>query len=141
MPCHGEEGGEIMITTLIVDDEEPILSVVTRMLQCAGHRAVTAHGGEEAVRIYGEACQGEGEPIDVVIVDYLMPQMDGADTCRALREINPRVKILMASGLGTEFDRVDAEALGVDSFLTKPYEIDELAKAIEDTVEAKQAAG
>jgi len=121
-----------MITALIVDDEEPIVQVVSGMLQALGHTAITATDGEEAVDIYQELA----DKIDVVILDYLMPGMSGAETCKALRKVNPDVKILLASGVDSDLEDKDISLEGIQKFLQKPYLLEELSEAIQNSLDS-----
>lgn len=120
-----------MSTALIIDDEEPIVQVAARMLEALGHRAITATDGSDAVRVYSQYAP----EIDVVILDYLMPGMNGADICRFLREINPRVRVFLASGFPGDVEE-DAAPLPIAGFLQKPYRIEDLCLAVEDAAGA-----
>jgi CheY-like chemotaxis protein len=102
---------------LVVDDEVAILDMSQAALETHGYRVLTAKDGAEAVTLYA---QHKGD-VSVVVIDMMMPLMDGAATIRALRQLDPDVKLSAVSGL-VETDRAGHVA-GVGSlpFLRKPY--------------------
>jgi CheY-like chemotaxis protein len=94
-------------------------------LQAFGYRILTANNGAAAVVIYAQR-QNE---IAIVLTDMMMPVMDGGATIHALRQINPTVKIIAASGLNTNADTVTTES-NIKHFLLKPYTAQTLLKAL-----------
>ncbi|HEX8852930.1 MAG TPA: ATP-binding protein, partial [Pyrinomonadaceae bacterium] len=115
---------------LVVDDEEAIRQITKGTLETFGYRVLTAADGTEAVALYAE----RREEIAVVLTDMMMPFMDGAATIRALQRMNPRVKIIAASGLASN-DRVAASAgTGVALFLAKPYTAERLLTALAEVL-------
>lgn len=129
-----------MITVLLVDDEKMITDPLVRTLTQAGYQVIVAYNGRD-----GLALALEKEP-DVVVLDVMLPQMDGWDVCRALRQ-ESSVPILMLTALGDEVDRILGLELGADDYLTKPFSTRELIarlKALLRRVELdrrQQAAG
>jgi two-component system cell cycle sensor histidine kinase/response regulator CckA len=111
---------------LVVDDEESICEITRGTLETFGYRVVTATDGTEAVALYAER---KGE-IAAVITDMLMPFMDGPATIRALLKMNPKVRIIAASGLMTAHQAGEATLEGVRIFLNKPYTAEKLLKAL-----------
>ena len=110
---------------LVVDDEAAIREMVKETLQSSGYRAVTAGDGAEAVAAYAEH-RGE---VAAVVTDMNLPVMDGAATIRALRRIEPKVKVIATSGRGT--GRSDlADASSASGFLPKPYTAETLLRAV-----------
>src|SRR5207249_7463484 len=107
---HGE-------TVLVVDDEESVLQVVQKTLESFGYRVLTACDGEKALA----ACLANQATIAVVLTDLIMPVMNGAATIRALKRMNPKVKVIAASGIGDHPNLDSVRALGVKHFLSKPY--------------------
>jgi CheY-like chemotaxis protein len=103
-------------TILVVDDEDSILTITSQTLEAFGHRVLTAGDGADALAVYVQ----RRNDISVVLTDMMMPVMDGAATIQALRRINPKVKIIAASGLGTNGGTLKAGA-DIRHFLTKPY--------------------
>ena len=113
-------------TVLVVDDEEPILAVASEILNYLGYSVLTSPSGEEAVDRLRQ-----GAKPDVVLLDIVMPGMNGLQTLRKLREIEPGIPILISTGYS---DRGAAQSLldeGVDGFVNKPYHIETLAQQIE----------
>jgi two-component system cell cycle sensor histidine kinase/response regulator CckA len=111
---------------LIIDDEAAIREIARETLEAYGYRAMTARNGLEGVAAYVE----NREKIKVVITDSAMPVMDGKAVARALKEINPDVRIIASSGFITE-DRVDTRSgSDVETFLKKPYTAEKLLKAL-----------
>ena len=122
---HGE-------LVLVVDDEEAIREITRGTLETFGYQVLAASDGTEAVAVYAQ----RRKEIAVVLTDMLMPFMDGAATIRALRKIDPGVRIIAASGL-TAAPRTDAPALeGVKIFLTKPYTAEKLLKALAEILKS-----
>ncbi|HEX6625479.1 MAG TPA: PAS domain S-box protein, partial [Pyrinomonadaceae bacterium] len=111
---------------LVVDDEEAIRRITKGTLETFGYKVLTAGDGTEAVALYAE---NSGE-IKAVLTDMLMPFMDGLATIRALRRMNPRVKVIAASGLTGNGQSAEAEAAGVKTFLAKPYTAEKLLKTL-----------
>jgi two-component system cell cycle sensor histidine kinase/response regulator CckA len=104
-------------TVLVVDDEESMLNTVERVLQTFGYNVLTAKNGEQALAAY----LANQATIAVVLTDLMMPVMDGPTTIRALKQINPRVKVIAASGLGSDPNREALSDLDVKYFVSKPY--------------------
>jgi two-component system alkaline phosphatase synthesis response regulator PhoP len=108
-----------MTSILLVDDEKMITDALARALTQAGYQVTVADNGRD-----GLALAREKQP-DVVVLDVMMPQMDGWDVCRALRQ-DSTVPILMLTALGDEVDRILGLELGADDYLTKPFSTREL---------------
>jgi len=104
-------------TILVVDDEAPILTVTSQTLRKFGYEVLTATDGANAVSIYAE----RQDEIAVVLTDVMMPIMDGPAMVHALREINPSIKVIVASGLNTKSDMTGDLGSGAKYVLIKPY--------------------
>jgi CheY-like chemotaxis protein len=102
---------------LVVDDEHSVRQVTRQTLEAFGYRVVTARDGAEAVAVFGKV----GDTIDVVLTDIMMPVMDGVATIAALQHLDPTVKIIAASGLGSNGGVARAADKGIEHFLPKPY--------------------
>jgi PAS domain S-box-containing protein len=113
-------------TILVVDDEASILTITSKTLEAFGYRTLIADDGAEAVALYAQ----HRDKIAVVLTDMAMPIMDGAATIRALRKINPAVKIIAASGLNANNETTKSSGDGVKYFLTKPYTAGTLLQAM-----------
>lgn len=119
---HGQ--GELV---LVVDDENAIRRVVERTLTRFGYEVVVAAEGAEAVAIY----TARRLEIAVVLTDMAMPIMDGPATIRALRAINPEVRIIGSSGHASSEDLPKAEGTGALHFVPKPYTTETLLNALQ----------
>lgn len=111
---------------LLVDDEETVRSFASSALQELGYQVITCVDGQEAVEYY----QIHYDEIDLVILDLLMPRLDGEETFYRMKEINPDIHALIASGLPQDSKTEALLRNGVSTLLDKPYHIEELSKAI-----------
>ena len=107
------------INVLVVDDEKSLRDFVRRNLEVRGYRVMTASNGVEAMAIF------QNESIQMVIMDIMMPHMDGLEATRRIRE-ESRVPIIILTAMGEESDKVRAFDLGADDYLTKPFGVGEL---------------
>jgi two-component system KDP operon response regulator KdpE len=107
------------INVLVVDDEKSLRDFVRRNLEVRGYRVQTASNGIEALAVF------ENEPIHLVIMDIMMPHMDGLEATRRIRE-ESRAPIIILTAMGEEADKVRAFDLGADDYLTKPFGVGEL---------------
>jgi len=104
---------------LVVDDEPPIVDVISYNLQKANYEVVTARDGEEALT------QARKEQPDLIILDLMLPKMDGLDVCRRVRSERD-VPIIMLTARDGEVDRVVGLELGADDYVVKPFSVREL---------------
>jgi PAS domain S-box-containing protein len=113
-------------TILVVDDEEAVRSVATAFLQEMGYRVLTASDGEEAVEIYRQS----REPIDLVLIDMVMPAMGGRECYRALKKLRPQLRAVLSTGY--DFNTAVQEILdeGMRGFVQKPYQLRQLSEAV-----------
>jgi two-component system, OmpR family, KDP operon response regulator KdpE len=116
---------------LVVDDEKPLRDFVRRNLEVRNIEALTAANGLEALAHF------QNHSIDLVIVDLMMPHMNGLETIRRMRE-SSLVPIIVLSALGEEGDKVQALNLGADDYLTKPFGVDELLARIKAVLRRAQ---
>lgn len=117
-------------TILLVDDEENILEIGRDVLEQFGYMTLTATSGESALEIY----EREGDRIDLVILDLGMPGMGGHKCLQKLREIDPEVKVIIASGYsvnGSVKETLDAGAVG---FIGKPYKLSDMLNNIKEVL-------
>jgi PAS domain S-box-containing protein len=110
---------------LVIDDEESICEITNQMLEAFGYCVLTAPNGAEALVIY----KSRLKDIALVITDMMMPIMDGPQTIRELRKINPSVKIIASSGLVESDEEKDAKD-AVDAFIAKPYAAEKLLEVV-----------
>ena len=107
------------ITVLVVDDEKPLRDFVRRNLEVRNYKVLTAANGLEALALFNES------QIDLVVLDVMMPHLDGLETTRRIRQ-DSNVPIIILTALGEEADKVHAFDLGADDYLTKPFGVGEL---------------
>ena len=98
-----------------------------------GYRVLTAADGSQGLALYAQ----HREEIGLVLTDMMMPVMDGAATIRALRKMDPGVRIIGASGLTANGKSVVKRGLGEKSFLHKPYAADKLLKTVRDVLDGE----
>jgi CheY-like chemotaxis protein len=116
---------------LVVDDEAPIRAVMTAVLEAHGYRVQAVQEGAEALGFYAQ----HREEVQLIITDMMMPGMDGAATIRALRQINPTVRVLATSGMaGRPSPASLTQAAGAQGFLAKPYTSEELVTAVREVL-------
>lgn len=120
---------------LIVDDEDFVTLLASRVLAGAGYRVVTAKDGFRALEIYRQL----KDQINLVILDFTMPVMDGADVFAELQQINPRVPVVLSSGFA-EPDRLRTMlSRGLRGFIPKPYLNQKLLDHVRQTLDTLQA--
>lgn len=107
------------INVLVVDDEKPLRDFVRRNLEVRGYHVLTASNGIEALANF------QNENVHLVIMDIMMPHMDGLEATRRIRE-ESHVPIIILTAMGEEVDKVRAFDLGADDYLTKPFGVGEL---------------
>lgn len=123
---------EVARTVLLVDDEPMIRTLGRTILHNLGYKVLVAADGEEAVAVY----RRELGHIDLVVLDLMMPRMDGREACRELMRIDPRVRLILSSGFTS--DPVDEAAEpGVRGFVAKPYRPSDLAAAVKAALAEK----
>jgi DNA-binding response OmpR family regulator len=112
---------------LVIDDDPAMRGTIRKILGRDGHEVREAKDGREGLALFN------AEPADVVVTDLLMPNKEGIETIVELREHAPDVRILAISGGGSilaESALADAEALGADASLPKPFSVDQLREAV-----------
>ncbi|MBA2953113.1 response regulator [Nocardioides sp. MAH-18] len=122
-----------MARVLVVDDDHTVREVVVSYLRAHEHEVVEAGDGEAALRAMAEA------PADLVVLDLMLPGIDGIEVCRRLRETRD-VPVVMLTALGEETDRVVGLEVGADDYVTKPFSPRELALRV-DSVLRRSARG
>jgi CheY-like chemotaxis protein len=110
-------------TVLLIDDEGMIIDVGEQMLKTIGYKVILAGSGKEAIELFKE----NQDKIDMVILDMIMPGVSGGETYDRIKEINPRVKVLLSSGYSIDGQAEEILERGCNSFIQKPYNIKELS--------------
>lgn len=113
-------------TILLVDDEEMIIDVGQAMLENLGYRVFVAQSGQRAVETVTEI----GNEIDLVILDMIMPGMDGGKTFDRIREIQPEIPVMLSSGYAINGQAEKIMRRGCNGFIQKPFNIFEFSKQV-----------
>ena len=121
---------------LLVDDRTEFLKVLMERMQSRGYEAVGVDSGAQAL----EAFAGE-RAFDVVVLDMVMPEMDGLETLKRLRQMDPEVAVIVLTGYGTSGEVAQALALGARDYLVKPADLDMLLERIDEAIAAKAPGG
>jgi PAS domain S-box-containing protein len=111
---------------LLVDDEEIIRDMANEALELMGYDVTTAIDGEDAVRVFRE----RHEQIDLVILDAMMPKMNGRQALAEMKKIDPNVRAIMSSGYALDMEMNELEAEGFLGFVEKPYRIATMAQKV-----------
>ena len=136
----GDGGGEIYVvasgkrkalttghgTILVVDDEKMVRTSTVRLLERLGYQVIQAENGKEAVQVYQE----QPDKISLVLLDMAMPVMDGPETYRRLKQINPAIRALLFSGYSADATANGLMDEGAVGFIQKPFLLDKLADAV-----------
>jgi two-component system, OmpR family, response regulator MprA len=122
---------------LVVDDDRSLRRAVTRALELEGYDVETAEDGVQALAFFGE--KNQQEP-DLVVLDVLMPNLDGLAACRAIRE-QSEVPILMLTARVAVEERVEGLEAGADDYLTKPFAVIELIARVRALLRRSGSAG
>jgi two-component system cell cycle sensor histidine kinase/response regulator CckA len=117
-------------TILLVDDEAIIIDVVAKALKMTGYNPLVAHGGKEALEVYKKHL---GQ-IDLVILDMIMPGMNGGVSYDHLKEINPTIKVILSSGYSLDGEASQIMEKGCNGFIQKPFGILELSQKIREVL-------
>jgi two-component system cell cycle sensor histidine kinase/response regulator CckA len=126
---QGQAGQSMKEPILLVDDDDIARRSTMALLTTMGYKALLATGGKEAVELYKQ----NREEIDLVLLDVIMPEMDGVETYKRLKEIEPGVKVLLMSGYTTdEVGELVRDLLerGCGGFLQKPFSLQNLKESI-----------
>src|SRR3989338_1832546 len=112
-------------TILLVDDEDSIQKLLTYPLERDGFRVIQARDGDEALRRFEE----EDARIDLVVLDVMLPKLDGLEVCKRLRA-RSTIPIIMLTARDDELDKVLGLELGADDYITKPFSIREFRSRV-----------
>lgn len=110
---------------LVVDDEDILIRCYQRILENAGYQVDYVKSGRDALKSI------EAAPYDLIILDYLMPEMNGMEALQRLRQVQSEVKVIMVTGLDRIETEMRAKELGVFDYLPKPFDPDDLKLAVE----------
>jgi len=122
-----------MYHILVVDDEEMIRRLITKYATYEGHTVTEAADGMEAVRL----CREGG--FDLLIIDIMMPELDGFSACREIRRFS-NIPIIMLSARGEEYDKINGFELGIDDYVVKPFSPKELMLRVDAVMKRVRGA-
>ena len=117
-------------TILLVDDEEGIISVSTALLNHLGYHVMAAKNGSETIDIYRK----DGDGVDLVILDMIMPGMSGGETFDLLKELNPEIRVILSSGHSLDGMASQIMEHGCRSFIQKPFNLSSLSQKIREAL-------
>jgi len=117
---------------LIVDDEEDFLDMVSEMMTVSGYRTLVASGGRKAVELYRK----NHDNIDLVLLDIMMPEMDGGEALLEMKKISPEVKVVLCSGFSDKVKVDEIMKKGVAAFVQKPFVFSELENVVTSILRA-----
>lgn len=123
-----------MTTVLVVEDDRNIVDLIRANLLVRGFAVIVSTTGAHAIE------QLESESVDIVLLDLMLPAVDGFELCKSMREISA-VGIIVVSARGGEHDKVTALNAGADDYLTKPFGIEELLARMTATLRRTRPAG
>ncbi|HUS56449.1 MAG TPA: response regulator [Thermoplasmata archaeon] len=113
-----------MANVLVVDDSEFMRRVIRNILEGGGHRVVEARNSDEAVRLFAE------NGADVITMDIVMPETDGIETVKKLKDLDGTVRIIMISALGHQKTVMRALEAGALDFIMKPFTADDVLESV-----------
>lgn len=115
---------------LFVDDEELNRVLAQDILESIGYQSILASSGIEAINIF----KNNREKIDIVILDFMMPEMDGKDTFIELKKIDENIKVILSSGYSETEDIQFMKEMGLTSIINKPYRIEDLNELLDSVL-------
>jgi len=125
MPVGGTE------TILLVDDEDFILDLGDQILKKFSYKLITAPDGESALEVYRK----KKEKVNLIILDFIMSGMGGRKCLEKLLKINPRARVLIASGYSVSGPTKEALEAGAKGFISKPYDVKQMLKAVREALD------
>ena len=123
-------------TVLLVDDEDLIIDIGSGLLEKLGYSVRVARSGLEAVEMY----RSEKDGIDCVILDMIMPEVNGGKTYDLLKQVDPNIKVLLASGYSIDGQAAEILKRGCNGFIQKPFHVGELSQKIRQVLDGGKAA-
>ena len=118
---------------LIVEDEQPIRKLLEYNLKLSGYETISAADGETAIKLV------ESEKPDLIVLDLMLPKLDGIEVCKRLRSKGSNIPIIMLTAKGDEFDKVHGLEIGADDYMTKPFSPREVVARIKAVLRRSQA--
>ncbi|MBI4429224.1 MAG: response regulator [Ignavibacteriales bacterium] len=110
---------------LVVDDEDALRTVLSAELEGEGYQVGTAADGQEAINILGKSA------FDLILLDIKMPNVDGFEVLRFVKEKHPKTKVIMLTGFADLKNAIESKKLGAEDFVSKPYDLVDLLTTVE----------
>ena len=120
---------------LVVEDEEAIRDLIALNLETEGYAVITAQNGQEAIELF------EAQKFDAIVLDVMMPEINGFDVCKIIRLTNHMVPVLFLSAKSNSGDRIEGLKLGADDYMTKPFSLEEFLLRIKKLVTRYVSSG
>ncbi len=117
---------------LVIDDEESVRSVLSRTLGKVNHQVTLAADGEKGIELF------RGGKFDMVLTDLGMPGMSGWEVCRRVKRMSPETPVGMITGWGAEMNQNKMEEVGLDFFISKPFDLNQLLNVVAETMQSKR---
>ncbi|HLF20348.1 MAG TPA: response regulator [Bacteroidota bacterium] len=110
---------------LVVDDEDALRTVLSAELEGEGYQVATAADGQEAINILGSSSY------DLILLDIKMPNVDGFEVLKFVKENHPKTKVIMLTGFADLKNAIESKKLGAEDFVSKPYDLVDLLTTVE----------
>ena len=130
-----KQGGRVMYTILVVDDEAKIRMLIRKYAEFEGNLVREAENGMQAV----EMVRKEPHAFDIIVMDVMMPELDGFSAVSEIRKVS-QVPVLMLSARGEEYDKIHGFELGIDDYVVKPFSPKELMMRVNAILKRSQSA-
>jgi PAS domain S-box-containing protein len=137
IPDEKPAAGELLRgteTVLLVDDEDMVIDVGKEILENLGYTAITAPSGTEAIRLFKQS----GGKIALVILDMIMPDMSGSETYDNLKQVDPKVKVLLSSGYSIDGRATEILNRGCNGFIQKPFNLRQISQKMREILDEKR---
>ncbi len=118
---------------LVVDDEQDIVKVLSKILELAGYEVISAYNGTEAVQ-----CVKENNP-DLALLDYMMPDITGLEVLQQIKAFSEEVYVVMVTGRGSEEVAASVMKAGASDYVIKPFVKDQILTVVKDTLRIRSA--
>lgn len=113
---------------LVIDDEQELLALIKELLEAEGYRVFCAASGAEGINLNAQ------EDPDLIILDLRLPGLDGIETLRQIRQADATVRVIILTGYRTPDSMINAAALRVSGYLSKPFEREDLLRAVGEQI-------
>ncbi len=117
---------------LVIDDEDPVREILSKMLMSKGHQVAVASNGEEGIERFKQ------EEFDLVFTDLGMPKISGWEVGKTIKRLNPKIPVAMITGWGMELNREKMKENGIDLVVSKPFNFDQVIEIVSEALELKE---